>query len=121
MDHAVAPFLCRGRWGAVSKTNHGVLRYREPVYRDVRELAMSYFHEYFLDDGRKTLREYSATFDLSRLGDAWLTADDVTDAVIALDDSRHFRIASAAVMKKFRLADPIEREMGKIVEWRKKQ
>jgi hypothetical protein len=115
----VAPFAVRGRWGAVSKTNHGVLRYREPVYRDARELAMSYFHEYFLDDGRKTLRDYSLPFDLSRMGDAWLTAEDVSDAVIALDDSRHYLIASAAVMKKFRLADPVERETGKIVEWKR--
>src|SRR5512142_217167 len=65
-DHVVALFRERGRWGAVSKTNHAVLRYREPVYRSVRELALSYFHEYFLDDGRKTLRRYSDPVDLSR-------------------------------------------------------
>src|SRR3989344_5895747 len=46
-DHVVALFRRRGRWGSVSKTNHAVLRYREPVYRTVRELALSYFHEYF--------------------------------------------------------------------------
>ncbi|HET8948175.1 MAG TPA: hypothetical protein VFQ07_14450, partial [Candidatus Polarisedimenticolia bacterium] len=48
-DHVVAPFLERGRWGAISKTNHAVLRWRDPVYASVRELAMSYFHEYFKD------------------------------------------------------------------------
>ena len=58
-DHVVALFKERGKWGAISKTNHAVLRYREPVYLTVRELAMSYFHEYFLDNGLKTLREYS--------------------------------------------------------------
>ena len=119
MDHVVAPFTHRGRWGAVSKTNHGVLRYREPVYRDARELTMSYFHEYFLDDGRKTLREYSAPFDLSRLGDAWLTGDDVSDIVWALDRAKHYPIASPSVVKIFRRADQVEREAGKIVEWKR--
>jgi len=119
VDHAVAPFTFRGRWGAVSKTNHGVLRYRESVYRDPRELAMSYFHEYFLNDGRKTLREYSAPFDLSRYGDTWLTGADVSDVVIALDDARHYPVASPAIVKTFRRADPVERETGKIVEWKK--
>ena len=46
-DHVVALFKEGGRWGAISKTNHAVLRYRDPVYRDPRELAMSYFNEYF--------------------------------------------------------------------------
>ena len=43
-DHVVALFKVNGYWGALSKTNHAVLRYREPVYKTVRELAMSYFH-----------------------------------------------------------------------------
>jgi hypothetical protein len=64
LDHVVALFKQFGCWGAISKTNHVVLRYREPVYKTLRELAMSYFHEYFLDNGKKTLREYSVPFDL---------------------------------------------------------
>src|SRR3990167_5328027 len=47
-DHVVAPFKINGLWGALSKTNHAPLRYREPIYKSIRELAMSYFHEYFL-------------------------------------------------------------------------
>src|SRR3989344_5716775 len=54
-DHAIAVFKINGKWGAISKTNHIVLRYREPVYDSVRQLVMSFFHEYFLDDGKKTL------------------------------------------------------------------
>jgi len=64
LDHVVALFKQFGSWGAISKTNHAVLRYREPVYKTVRELALSYFHEYFLDSGKKTLREYSTPVDL---------------------------------------------------------
>src|SRR5258708_5044677 len=63
-DHVIAPFKIRGRWGALSKTNHAVLRYREPVYASIRELVMSYFHEYFTDDGVKTLRRYSRPLNL---------------------------------------------------------
>ena len=75
--HCIAVFR-RGRcWGAISKTNHAVLRYREPIYRTIRELALSYFHEYFLHCGRKTLRRYSLPFDL-RAFDArhWMTSDE---------------------------------------------
>ncbi len=63
-DHVVCVFKKFGCFGAISKTNHAVLRYREPVYKNIRELAMSYFHEYFLDNGKKTLREHSELFDL---------------------------------------------------------
>src|SRR3989344_4797858 len=62
IDHVVALFRRNGFWGAISKTNHAVLRYREPVYKSIRELAMSYFHEYFLNNGKKTLRSYSRPF-----------------------------------------------------------
>jgi hypothetical protein len=64
LDHVVALFRQFGCWGAISKTNHAVLRYREPIYKTVRELAMSYFHEYFLDNGKKTLRAYSIPVDV---------------------------------------------------------
>jgi hypothetical protein len=67
LDHVVALFRQGQFWGAISKTNHVGLRYREPVYKSVRELAMSYFHEYFLDNGKKTLREYSVPFDANEI------------------------------------------------------
>lgn len=46
-EHVVALFKDGTYWGAISKTNHGVLRYRDPIYKTVRELALSYYHEYF--------------------------------------------------------------------------
>ncbi|MDZ4229602.1 MAG: hypothetical protein U1C53_00510, partial [Candidatus Veblenbacteria bacterium] len=74
-DHLVAVWRQRGRWGALSKTNHAVLRYREPVYRDIRELALSYFHEYFTNNGVKTLRSYSLPVNLKRFdARGWATA-----------------------------------------------
>jgi len=118
LDHVVAPFRAQGRWGAVSKTNHAVLRYREPVYRTVRELAMSYFHEYFLDDGRKTMVDYSDPFDVGRrCGTAWLIAsDDIWHVAEALDSSRHHPVHRGVL--RMRRADPVEIAAGKLTVFR---
>jgi hypothetical protein len=75
-DHVVALFKERNLWGAISKTNNPVLRWRDPVYTSVRELAMSYFNEYFLpSNGEKSLKAYSRPFDLSKYRpEKWVTA-----------------------------------------------
>lgn len=118
VDHVVAPFQIAGRWGAISKTNHAVLRFRDPVYRSPRELAMSYFHEYFNDDGRKTLVSHSAPFDLSRRGGGWVTSSrNLWDLSYALDRSRHFPIAPRRALRRLRRADAIERQAGLLVAW----
>jgi hypothetical protein len=120
VDHVLALFKEKDRWGAITKTNHVVLRYRDPVYRDPRELAMSYFNEYFLDSGVKTMRSFSAPFDLSKHGDAWITARGDQKAIVsALDHSRHFEVVSPSAARRLRRADPIEIKAGKLVEWRK--
>jgi hypothetical protein len=64
-DHVITLFKRGGCWGAISKSNHVWLRWRDPVYRTPRELAMSYFHEY-TNEGRKSLRTYSMPVDLRR-------------------------------------------------------
>jgi hypothetical protein len=119
-DHVVALFKEDGRWGAISKTNHAVLRYRDAVYRDPRELAMSYFNEYFLDTGVKTMRSYSTPFDLLKYGDEWLTSrGDLGDIAADLDFSKHFQIIKKGDERKLRRADRSEIEAGKILEWKK--
>jgi hypothetical protein len=117
-DHVVTLFRAGGKWGAISKTNHAVLRYRDPVYANVHELVMSYFHEYFLDSGRKTLRSYSDPFDLSKLKDRrWITSEkDLWHMPRALDKSLHHDLLTSREIKNLRLAEKIEREAGKIVE-----
>jgi hypothetical protein len=122
LDHVIAPFRRHGSWGAVSKTNHAVLRYREPVYRTVRELAVSFFHEYFLDDGRKTMRDYSAPYDLVRRhGTGWLTSeDDLWHIAESLDASPHRSLLGGAQRRELRLADPVEIRAGKLVVHRKR-
>lgn len=119
-DHVVALFKQGAYWGAISKTNHAVLRYRDPIYRTIRELVFSYFHEYFLDTGVKTLQTYSRPFSLLPFGDEWLTsAENLWEINNALDVSPHFAIVPKPLAGKLRLAHPIEREAGKIVEWKK--
>ena len=119
-DHVVALFKKNGKWGAISKTNHAVLRYREPVYASVRELALSYFHEYFDAKGRKTLRTFSRPFDLSRLDrEDWMTSeDDVWVVPDALCDSPHEQILTRAQISGLRRADPIERRAGELIQFR---
>ena len=70
--HVIALFRRHGAWGAISKTNGAPLRYRDPIYRTLRELALSYFHEYSNRRGHKTLRSYSMPFDMRRLDPARL-------------------------------------------------
>lgn len=118
VDHVVALFKRGKYWGAISKTNHAVLRYREPVYRSVRELAMSYFHEYFMQDGTKTMRKFSKPFDLSKRKEDWLFGKEDLDSIVdALDTSPHVDVLPKGL--KLRRADKIEIKAGKIVEWPK--
>ena len=118
LDHVVTLFQREGKWGAISKTNHAVLRYREPVYRDARELAMSYFHEYFLNNGVKTLRSISKPFDLSKFSTRWLAGDgDLFEIVKKLDFSPHTQIISKSGIRKLRKADLVEIRAGEITEY----
>jgi hypothetical protein len=75
-DHVVAIFKMRGYWGAVAKSNFTGCRYREPVYRTLRELAMSYFNIYFNLRFERTLRRYSRPVNLGRFDRLqWMTTD----------------------------------------------
>ena len=76
-DHVLAIFRLRGAWGAVAKSNYSGLRYREPVYRSLRELAMSYFDHYYNLKREKTLRGYSRPVNLRRFdGLNWMTSEE---------------------------------------------
>jgi hypothetical protein len=120
-DHVVALFRRRGRWGAISKTNGIGLRWRDPVYASLRELAMSYFHEYTNRRDHKTLREYSVPFDLRRLDPAlWVTGEkNAWPVAEALDQLRHFSLVNAHHMKAVLRRDPFEREVGGQLQYRR--
>ena len=116
-SHVVALFKENGYWGAISKTNHAVLRFRDPVYKTIRELALSYFNEYFLDSGKKTLKSFSTKpLNLTEFEDEWLMADfPVWGIHDALVDASHSPIAPAQNLKNLRHVDMIEVRAGKLV------
>ena len=120
-DHVVALFRRNGCWGAISKTNGVFLRWRDPVYRSLRELALSYFHEYCNRRDLKTLREYSVPYDLRRADPAvWSSGQKhAWEVAETLDELRHFRIASRRQLKEVVRRDPFERAAGLLLQYRK--
>ncbi|TSA33604.1 MAG: hypothetical protein D4R66_04265 [Opitutales bacterium] len=127
MDHVIAPFRINGKWGAISKTNYVCLRWRDPVYRSVRELAMSYFHEY-AKGPRKSLRTYSKPYNLSKLppekwvnnpNHCWEIADRITAA-------KHYAIVTDDEAESLRPRDDVEVASDKITvfpvpKWKKQR
>lgn len=120
-DHVVALFKRDNCWGAISKTNHAILRWRDPVYKTLRELAMSYFHEYYMHDGRKTMKAYSKAFDMRRYEPSlWVMSGDSLDQIAEdLDVSPHFPIVSPKKMRTLRRASAIEIKLLDVVEWKR--
>ena len=118
-DHIITLFKERGLWGAISKTNHPVLRWRDPVYRSPRELVMSYVHEYCLPGGKKSLLEYSRPFALTRYApERWLTPlKDLDWLMLALDDAPHLPVAPKASLKRQRRSTAFERAAHNQTEW----
>ena len=120
-DHVVALFRRGGCWGAISKTNPPVLRWRDPVYRSLRELAMSYLHEYANRRGHKTLRRYSRPLDLRRIDPrVWVTnGRNCWDIAEALDELPHYSLISARQARLLRRRDALERRIGTVLEHRR--
>lgn len=118
-DHIVALFRQRGLWGAISKTNHAILRWRDPIYRSWRELAMSYAHEYCLPGGKKSLLAISRPFSLLRYKPSlWVAAEeDLHWLMDALDDSPHVPVAPAPAMKIRRRSSRVELLAQDVVDW----
>jgi hypothetical protein len=110
-DHVVALFKKDGLWGTISATHHSVLRFRDPLFKNMREIALSYFHEYFLNSGNKTLRTFSKKpFSLLPYDDTWLTGnEDLYEIGADLDDAPHESIVPAKLIRHLRKADTIER------------
>lgn len=101
-DHVLAVFRQRGCWGAIAKSNYAGLRFREPAYRNLRELVMSYFEHYYNPEGEKTLRAYStrplhlARFDRIH----WMTAEEELWAISDhLCEVAHTRVLSPAQIR----------------------
>lgn len=119
-DHIIIIFSQNGYYGALSKTNHPVLRYRDPVYRSIRELVMSYFHEYFLyGSGEKTLLGYTKPINFKRYGTKWITAEeDVWDIGGDIFKAPIMPIVPAKNKRSLRNATPFERKSLDVQEWK---
>lgn len=119
-DHVVALYRRNGLWGAISKTNGIYLRSRDPVYRTLRELAMSWAHEYGNRRHQKTLREYSVAVDLSRADpEEWITGKDAWNLANRLDGIRHHRLLPRRAERNLSLFDALQREGTKLLMYRK--
>ncbi len=122
MEHVITVFKQDGLWGAMSKTNHSVLRYRDPIYKTIRELVMSYFHEYFLNNGSKTLRQYSAPLNLNIFEKGWeVEMEDLWGIDEELDNIKHYDIFPKKSLKNLRKAEKIEIQAGKLTEYKSKK
>ena len=121
VDHVVALYKRGGFYGAISKTNHASIRFRDPIYRTPRELALSYFHEWFFNStGEKTLECYSKPLDLRRFGTEWVTSTtDLWNIADALSVLPHYNLVPEGNWCYVRKADNMERKAGSIIEWQK--
>lgn len=119
-DHVITVFQKQKKWGAISKTNHATLRYREPIYNSIRELVMSYFNEYYNEEGKKTLRSYSNPVNLSRFDKIkWMTTEkELWKIPDYLAKVKHFPILTRSQIANLRNADKIEILAGNLTEYK---
>lgn len=113
-DHVIAVYKYKGHWGSVGKSNFTTLRSREPVYRSLRELVMSYFDFYFNTDGDKSLRSYSLPLDLSIYNAReWRTTDEDLEYIgDKLETLRHFPVINDTMIKNLKRASEMMLKAG---------
>jgi hypothetical protein len=114
-DHVIALYRERGLWGGIAKSNYAGLRFRAPIYRTLRELALSYFEHYYNLRGERTLRNYSKAVNLARLdGQHWMTSEEdvwcVPELLIA---ARHYPLFPDKVARALPRLDRRSFEAGK--------
>jgi len=121
MDHVITLYKRGNRFGAISKTNHATIRFRDPAYRTPRELALSYFHEWFSNaSGVKSLSWYSKPLDMRRFGTDWITTEkDLYTIADALDAQPQYQLIPEKNWRFVRIADAMELKAGRLVEWKK--
>ena len=113
-DHLIALYKRDGLWGAVAKSNFVGLRFREPVFRNLRELVLSYFEQFYNVAGEKTLRAYSLTLNLTAF-DAlgWTVKDEPLDQIAeSLDKKHRISVISDEAVRQLSLADERSRKAG---------
>ena len=106
-DHLLAVYQRTGHWGAIAKSNFVGLRFREPVYRSLRELVMSYFEQYYNVEREKTLRGYTVPLNLEHFDKFyWMTQTDHLEKIAnKLDQIRRFNLLTVKMVKHLALLD----------------
>jgi hypothetical protein len=106
-DHVIAIYRISGHWGAIAKSNYTGCRYREPVYRSLRELALSYFDVYFNLRGERTLRTFSRPVNMARFDPrGWMTSEeDLWYVAEYLFTIGHHRLLTPSMIKKLHRLD----------------
>lgn len=106
-DHCLALFKQDNHWGAVAKSNYVGLRFREPIYRNLRELMMSYFEDFFNVRGEKSLRSYTMPLNLKTFDhQQWMTKDKPLHKIAdRLDEIRIVRLISRKMVKNLSPVD----------------
>jgi hypothetical protein len=106
-DHVLAVFQEGKHWGSIAKSNFSGLRYRAPIYRSIRELALSYFEDYFNLRGERTLRRFSAPVNLSRFDPLYWRTTEKPIWFIAeyLTKIRHYPLMKRSVVRRLHRVD----------------
>lgn len=115
-EHLLALFKDHGCWGAVAKSNFVGLRFREPVYRTIRELVMSYFEQYYNLEREKTLRGYTGPLNLKRFDSLnWMTTDESMERIAQrTDEIRRVMLIDAEMEKRLSPVDERSHQAGLI-------
>lgn len=113
-DHVIAVFRVDNHWGAVGKSNFTTLRFREPVYRTLRELVMSYFDFYFNIYGDKSLRSFSRPLDLNIYNSRdWMTTDEDLEYIgDKLESMKHYPVVTEKMIANLSPASEISLKAG---------
>jgi hypothetical protein len=106
-DHLLALFKLDGHWGAIAKSNFAGLRFREPIYRNLRELVLSYFEQYYNLEREKTLRGYTTSLNLKRFDKYdWMTSDNSMELIAqSLDEIKRYNLLSTSMIKGLSIVD----------------
>lgn len=113
-DHVIALYRENGLWGGIAKSNYAGLRFRAPIYRTLRELALSYFEHYYNLRGERTLRAYSGPVNLARLDrQDWMTSeDDVWCVPEFLMTAKHYELFPHKIVRSLPRLDRRSFEAG---------
>lgn len=106
-DHMLAIYKSNGHWGAVAKSNFVGLRFREPIYRTLRELVMSYFEQFYNVEREKTMRSYTLPLHLRAFDKwNWMTSDDFLERIVKkVDESRKVPLINQSMISQLSLVD----------------